>query len=48
MSVVVTDNKIHSLRLYYTYILDKGFLDLSESHFFGPSFWCVSIAFEVH
>jgi len=28
--------------------LDKGFLDLSVSHFVCPSFWCVSIVFEVH
>ena len=27
---------------------DRGLLDFSESHFFCPSFWCVSIVFEVH
>ena len=28
--------------------LDKGLLDLSVSHFFCPSFCCVSIVFEAH
>ena len=28
--------------------LDKGLLDLWVCHFFCPSFWCVSIVFEVH
>jgi len=27
---------------------NKGLLDFSVSHFFPPSFWCVSIVFEVH
>ena len=28
--------------------LDWGFLELSDSYLFYPSFWCVIIVFEVH
>jgi len=33
---------------FQTGALDKGLLDLSVSHSVCPSFWYVSIVFEVH